>query len=93
MAAEFGQNQSDELGGKGRVFSFAIGSTTWRLRTTFCKKFVKSLLLVVLDVHAEDSYRICGEQGVTDVSNTYQLLKVTTLRSVETSGYTVFFHR
>jgi hypothetical protein len=58
------------------------------LRTAFCQKFVQSLLLVILDVHAEDSDRICAEQGVTDVSNTYQLLNVTTLRSVETSQFT-----
>jgi hypothetical protein len=86
------------LGGKGRIFNFATGSTagrlrnfatgstTGRLRTTFCQKFVQSLLLVVLDVHAGDSDRICGDQGVTDVSDTYQLLKLT-LRSVETAGY------
>jgi hypothetical protein len=61
------------LGGKGRIFNFATGSTAGRLRTTFCQKFVQSLLLVVLDVHAEDNDRIYAEQGVTDVSNTCQV--------------------
>ena len=75
------------IGRKGAAFFYGYSSQHCRTSSYhILSKFVQSWLLV-LYVLGEHSDRICGEQGVPDVSNTYQLLKMTALRSVEASGY------